>query len=162
MNKLQPRRESKFCYCQVSWCTNICRILWNDRHMSWNFLLGFLCYLHKVCCLLLHLLFHFLAKWIEKMCRTRKYPYPPPPSPRRARVILRVVGLQKEAISEGVRGCLQRFFPGGLSKIGELVINNSLSVEQAVSYFTVTGVALIIFHLQSAKCFFHGWRDSFL
>ena len=31
------------------------------------------------------------------------------------------------------------FFPGGLSKIGELLINTSFSVEQAFSYFTVTG-----------------------
>ena len=49
------------------------------------------------------------------------------------------------------------FFPGDLGKIGELFINNSFSVEQAISYFAVTGVskqvlffALIIFHLRSA------------
>ena len=61
------------------------------------------------------------------------------------------------------------FFPGDLGKIGELFINNSFSVEQAISYFAVTGVskqvlffALIIFHLRSAKCFFHGLRDRFL
>ena len=62
------------------------------------------------------------------------------------------------------------FFPGGLSKIGELLINSSFSVEQVISYFAVTGVskqvllfALIIFHLRSAKCFFHGFiRDRFL
>ena len=66
--------------------------------------------------------------------------------------------------------CLQRFFfRGRLSKIGELFINNSFSVEQAISYFAVTGVskqvlllALITFHLRSAKCFFHGLRDRFL
>ena len=66
--------------------------------------------------------------------------------------------------------CLQRFFfPGRLSKIGELFINNSISVEQAISYFAVTGVskhvlllALITFHLRSAKRFFHGLRDRFL
>ena len=53
-------------------------------------------------------------------------------------------------------------FPGGLSKIGELLINNSFSVEKAyISYFTVTGVskqallfALIVFFLGPAKCFF--------
>ena len=33
------------------------------------------------------------------------------------------------------------FLPEGLSKISELFINNSFSVEQAVSYFTVTGVS---------------------
>ena len=61
------------------------------------------------------------------------------------------------------------FFPGDLSNIGELFINNSFSVEQAIGYFAVTGVskqvllfALIIFHLRSAKCFFHGLRDRFL
>ena len=62
------------------------------------------------------------------------------------------------------------FFPGDLSKVGESLINNSFSVEQAFSYFTVTGVskqvllfALIIFYLQSAKCFFfHRLSDSFL
>ena len=32
------------------------------------------------------------------------------------------------------------FFPGGLSKIGELLIKNRFSVEQAFSYFTVTGL----------------------
>ena len=56
------------------------------------------------------------------------------------------------------------FFPGGLGEIGELFINNSFSVEQAINYFAVTGVskqvllfALIIFHLRSAKCFFFSW-----
>ena len=53
-------------------------------------------------------------------------------------------------------GCLQSFFPGRLSKIGDFLIKNSLSAEQAISYFTVTDVALIIFYLRSAKCFFHG------
>ena len=61
---------------------------------------------------------------------------------------------EKETISEGVEGCLRRFFsrgggggayrgffPGGLSKIGELLIKkNRFSVEQAFSYFTITGV----------------------
>ena len=62
-------------------------------------------------------------------------------------------------------------FPEGLSKIGELIMNImfSFSAEKAISYFTVTGdskqallLALIIFYLQSAKCFFHGLLDSFL
>ena len=79
------------------------------------------------------------------------------------------VSLQKEAISEGGGLLTEAFFAGGLSKIGELFINNSFSVEQAISYFAVTGVskhvlilALITFHLRSAKCFFHGLRDRFL
>ena len=78
-------------------------------------------------------------------------------------------GVQKEAISEGWGIDYRGFFPGDLGKIGELFINNSFSVEQAISYFAVTGVskqvlffALIIFHLRSAKCFFHGLRDRFL
>ena len=53
-------------------------------------------------------------------------------------------------------------FLGGLSKIGELLINSSFSLEKAyISYFAVTGVskqallfALIISFLGSAKCFF--------
>ena len=49
-------------------------------------------------------------------------------------------GIQKEAISEGKRGgggggAYRLFFPGDLSKIGEPLINNSFSVEQAFSYF---------------------------
>ena len=59
------------------------------------------------------------------------------------------------------------FFPGGLSKIDELLIHNNFSDEQTIGCFTVTGVskqvllfALIIFYLRLAKCFFHG--DSFL
>ena len=65
-------------------------------------------------------------------------------------------GVQEEVNSEGVGGCLQRFLPEGLSS--ELFINNSFSVKQAISYFTVTGVskqvlffALIIFYLRSVK-----------
>ena len=48
-------------------------------------------------------------------------------------------GAQKETISKEVGDCLERFFPGGLSKIGEFLIDNSFSVEKAISYFTVTG-----------------------
>ena len=53
-------------------------------------------------------------------------------------------------------------FLWGMSKIGELLINSSFSLEKTyISYFAVTGVskqallfALIIFFLGSAKCFF--------
>ena len=79
---------------------------------------------------------------------------PPSPSPRRATVIPRRGGSKRRQFPRGV-GCLQSS-SRGLSKIGELLINNSLSVEQATSYFTVNGVALIILYLRSAKCFFHG------
>ena len=68
----------------------------------------------------------------------RKYPFPSPRPPlRRATEIPSGAGVQKEAISEGVGVAYRGFLPGGLSKIGELLINNSFSVEQAISYFTV-------------------------
>ena len=65
--------------------------------------------------------------------------------------------LQRES-GDAYRG----LFLWGLSKIGELLINASFSLEKAyISYFAVTGVskqallfALIIFFLGSAKCFF--------
>ena len=65
----------------------------------------------------------------------------PPASPRRATVIPGEGG-PKEGNFWGVRGCLQRFYPGGLSKIDELWINNynSFSVEQAIIHVTVTPV----------------------
>ena len=124
--------------------------------MSWTFLLGFVCYLHKDGCLLLHLLFHFLEKVNKRECVVlENIPHTPPfPSARRATVIPRGGGSKRGQFPRGV-GCLQSFSTG-LSKIGELLINNSFSVEQAISYFTVTGVALIIVYLRSAKCFFHG------
>ena len=72
------------------------------------------------------------------MCSSRKYPYPPPPFSRRA---TEGRGLQKEAISEGVGGCLQKIdFSADLSEIVELLINNSSSVEQTFSYFTATSL----------------------
>ena len=72
-------------------------------------------------------------------------PYPPSPRPRRATGIPRRRGgegggLEKEAISEGWGIYYRGFFPGDLCKIGELFINNSFSVEQATSYFAVTGL----------------------
>ena len=66
----------------------------------------------------------------------------------------------RELGSERVGVAYRGLFPGSLSKIGELIINSSFSVEKAISYFTVTSVskqvlllALIMFYLQSAKCF---------
>ena len=57
--------------------------------------------------------------------------------------------------------CLERFFPGGLGKIGELLVNNNFSVEQPISYFILTGVskqallfALIIYYLSRLNTFF--------
>ena len=58
----------------------------------------------------------------------------PPPSPTNGnRNSDGIRGVQKEAISEGVGGCYRGIFPGRLSEIDELLINNS-SVEKAVSY----------------------------
>ena len=64
----------------------------------------------------------------------RKYPSPPPTE---GNGNSEGRGVQKEAISDGVGVAYRGFLPGGLSKIGELLINNSFSVEQAISYFTV-------------------------
>ena len=76
------------------------------------------------------------------MCSSRKYPYPHPPPPKEGDGNSeRKGGVQKEAISEGLGGCLQRLFLGDMSKIGALLINNSFSVEQPISYFTVTDVS---------------------
>ena len=93
---------------------------------------------------------------------------PPPPSPAlRAREIPSGGGVQKKAISEGVGGCLERFFLGGLNEIGELLINNSFSVERATSYFTVTGVSkqvlflLIIYYLTRLNVFFTAYAIVF-
>ena len=41
-------------------------------------------------------------------------------------------GVQKEVISEGMEGCYIGLFPGGLSKIGELLI---ISKIQLVVYY---------------------------
>ena len=110
------------------------------------------------------------STWPDFHCVVPDNIHSPPSLHRGQRKFRGEGGDQKEAISEGVGGCLQRFFfPGDLSKIDELLIHNSFSVEQTISYFTVTGVskqvllfALIIFYLRSAKCFFHGLRESFL
>ena len=73
------------------------------------------------------------------MCSSKKYPSPHPHGGQRK--FRGGGGVQKEAISEWEGGCNFRvggFFPGGLSKIGELLINTSFSAEQVFSYFTVT------------------------
>lgn len=61
------------------------------------------------------------------------------------------------------------FFPGGPSKIGELLINNNFSVELATSYLTLnscfkTIIIVCIIHLiyGRSECFFHGLHDIFL
>ena len=99
------------------------------------------------------------------------HPLPPPPPTEGNGNSEATGGGQKGGNFRGGGGLLTEvFFPGGLGEIGELFINNSFSVEQAINYFAVTGVskqvllfALIIFHLRSAKCFFlHGLRDRFL
>ena len=86
-----------------------------------------------------------------------KFHTPPPPFGGQRELRGGGGGVQKEAVSKGWGIDYRGFFPGDLGKIGELFINNSFSVEQAISYFAVTGVskqvlffALIIFHLRSA------------
>ena len=76
------------------------------------------------------------------MCSSRKYPYPPPPPAlsKEGNRNSKGRGVQKELNSEGVGGCLKRCFSRGLNMISELLINNSFSVDQAFSYFTVTGL----------------------
>ena len=156
MSKLQLRRESKLCYCQIFWCTDICHMLWDYRNMSWKLISGFVCYVHKDGCLLLHLLFHFLAKWTKESVYFQKISIPLP-LPTEGQGNSEGRGAPKEDNFQGGEGLLSEVFSRESEyKIGELLINNSFSVEQAISYFTVTGVALIIFYLRSAKCFFHG------
>ena len=94
---------------------------------------------------------------------------PSPPNPTEGNGYSEGRGVRKEVISEGWGVAQRRFFPVGVSKIGELLINNSFSVQQAISHFLVPGVskqellfALIVFNIRSGKCFFHGLRDSFL
>ena len=94
----------------------------------------------------------------------------PPPQPYGGQRLFRGEGDPKGGNFRGGGGCSERiFFPVGLSKIGELLINNSFSVQQAISHFLVSGVskqellfALIVFYLRLGKCFFHGLRDRFL
>ena len=84
---------------------------------------------------------------------TSKFP-PPPPPPHTHTHTHRA----RRQFPRGWGTAYTGFFPGGPVKIGVLFINNSFSVEQAISYFAVTGVSkqvllfgLIIFHLRSAK-----------
>ena len=107
-----------------------------------------------------------VTKLLLVLCSSRKYPYPQG-GQRKFRE--EEGGSKRRQFPRG-GGCLERFFPGSLGKIGGLLIYNSFSVEQAISYFTVTGVSkqvllfsLIIYYLRSAKCkcFFHGLCDSF-
>ena len=103
---------------------------------------------------------YFLKKLLKKsqkllsaMCSSRKYPEPL----RSATEIPRGgEGGPKGDNFQGGGGLLTEVFPGGLSNIGELLINNSFSVEQSIRYFTVTGVskqvllfALILFYPRS-------------
>ena len=105
-------------------------------------------------------LFHFFwLSFLSKFSRSRKesisrlrllkaYCVVPENIPRRV-TEFGGEGVQKGGNFRGGGVCLQIiFFPGGLSKIGELLINNSISVEQAFGYFfycfTVFKTSLII------------------
>ena len=69
-------------------------------------------------------------------------------SPRRATVIPR--GRRRRGGGDGG-------LKGGNFREGEGLLSEVFfSVEQAKSILHVTDVALFIFHLRSAKCFFHG------
>ena len=50
-------------------------------------------------------------------------------------------GVPRGGNIRGDGGCLKMFFPGGLSKVGELLMKSSFSVEQAIIYFTLTVVS---------------------
>ena len=72
------------------------------------------------------------------MCSSKKYSSPHPHGGQRK--FRGVGGGSKRRQFPSGRGVAYRgFFPGGLSKIGELLINTSFSAEQAFSYFTVSG-----------------------
>ena len=115
-------------------------------------------------------------RFIFHHCVVPENIHTPPPAPHHhlsypteGNGISRGEGPKRDNFRGGGGSLTEFVFSGGLGKIGKLSINNSFSVEQAISYFTVTGVskqvllfALIIFYLRSAKCVFHGVRDSFL
>ena len=65
---------------------------------------------------------------------SRKYPYPPPPT---ATEIPRGGGTNRRQFPRGWGVASRDFFPGGLSKISELLINNNFSLERPFSYFTL-------------------------
>ena len=70
------------------------------------------------------------TKQLLALCSSRKYPYPQG-GQRKFREEGK--GSKRRQFPRG-GGCLERFFPGSLSKIGELLIYNSFSVEQAISF----------------------------
>ena len=57
------------------------------------------------------------------VCSSKKYPYPPPATEGNGKSEGR--GVRKEAISEGVGGCLQGFFSTG----SEYSLRTSLSIR---------------------------------
>ena len=59
------------------------------------------------------------------MCSSKKYPYPPTEGNGNSEG----KRVQKELMSEGVGGCLPRIFSRDLNKTGEVLINNSFSVQ---------------------------------
>ena len=95
--------------------------------------------------------------YFPPLCSSRKYPYPPPPptspTPRRATEFRGEKGPKRGNFRGGGGSLTELFFSGGLGKIGKLFINNSFSVEQAISYFTViyrcfkTSIIVCIDHL---------------
>ena len=94
------------------------------------------------------------------------HPPPPPPLPPH--------GGQRKFRGEGVPkggnfrrggGAYRGFFPGGQSKFGELLINNSFSVKKAISYFTVAGVSktsIFVFSWNARKQSFSTFGNLFI
>ena len=108
----------------------------------------------------------FLCKGFT-LCCSRKYPYHPPPHPPlKATEIPRGGESNRRQFPRRWGVTYRGFFPRGVwvRLMTEWVINNnnnSFSVEQAISYFTVTGASKQVL-LFSLIIFYHGLRVSFL
>ena len=74
----------------------------------------------------------------EQQCVVPKNIHPPTPTEGNGNSEGEGGGSKRRQFPSGRGVAYRGFFPGGLSKIGELLINTSFSAEQAFSYFTVT------------------------
>ena len=84
------------------------------------------------------IIFNALPQCLSSHCVVPEGIHTPPPPFRRAGEISRGRGDPR-----GWGVAYKAFFPGGLSKIGQLLINKSFSVEQVFSYFSVAGIVYI-------------------
>ena len=94
---------------------------------------------HSLGCVLLCYLLIYNPEVLSIYCVVPENIHTPPFPPRKATEILRVGGSKRRQVLKGWGVSYRGFFLRGLGKIGKLLINN-LSVKQAISYFTVTGV----------------------